>query len=427
MANKLGAAFLRCSLGPLNYAGGCILSSKFVEGLNELSSDNLYGGFSRGIEETARQAGVGVADVERLLPMAEVKAAAAHLDAAQRGAVAAWQMYAGHLGGLMKGVADLTVDGRAPDVSQFLARLAKKVVRDRPLSEPLQALADAVAQWLDLVEACGDRIGDGGELAAAYRRRRLQRIGVIAAAGLVIASSIGGVVWILSVRARVDAALAGADPCAAIAIDPGDLSRASSAQQKRAEELRATCEEAKKKEAEARAAVEKREAEAREAEARKKAHEAGCEALAQHLAAGALTGDDEALAGAKAALLGRVAKGAIDRADLAEADLPCADAPAGAKIADAFAAAVAATPLAWSRPDEVSDRVYAALVAKKDTLPGSPKQMLAAHADRVAMKAIVSRDDAFQARASKLCKLKDELGIPGGKYCATLFVIANKK
>jgi hypothetical protein len=426
MANKLGAAFLRCSLGPLNYAGGCILSSKFVEGLNELSSDNLYGGFSRGIEETARHAGVGVTDVERLLPMSDVRAAAARLDAAQKGAVAAWQMYAGHLGGLMKGVADLTVDGRAPDVSQFLARLAKKVVRDKPLSEPLQALADAVAHWLDLVEACSDRIGDGGELAAAYRARRLRRVGAIGA-GVVALAAIGGLaLWIGAVRSRVDAALSQQDPCAATAIDPSDLSRASGAQQKRAAELSASCEERKKKEAEERAAVEKREADARAAAEKKKAREAACDALAKDLAAGKLTAEDEALAGPKAALLARVAKGAVDKGDLVEGALPCADAPAGKPIAEAFAAAVAATPSAWARADDVSDQVYAALVDKRDALPGSPKQALAAHADKVAMKAIVSRDEAFKARATRLCNLKKELGIPGGKYCATLFVLAKK-
>lgn len=427
MANKLGAAFLRCSLGPLNYAGGCILSSKFVEGLNELSSDNLYGGLRRGIEETAKQAGVGVADVERLLPMNDVKAAAARLDAAQKGAVTAWQMYAGHLGGLMKGVADLTVDGRAPDVSQFLARLAKKVVRDRPLSEPLQALADAVAQWLDLVEACGDRIGDGGELAAAYRRRKLRRVGAIVAAGVLVAGSAGFALWIGAVRGRVDKALANADPCAASAIDPGDLSHASSAQQKRADELRAACDDTKKREAEAKAEAEKREAEAREKERVKKEREARCDALAQHLAAGALAAEDEATAGPKAALLGRVAKGSIDRADLVETELPCADTPAGAKIADAFGAAIAATPTAWARVEDISDRAFAVLVAKKDALPGSPKQVLADHADRYARKAILSPDDAVRARALKLCKLKDELGVPGGKYCATMIALANKK
>lgn len=427
MANKLGAAFLRCSLGPLNYAGGLIMSSKVEGGLNELSADNLYGGLKRGIDETAKQAGVRAADVERLLPMADVNACAARLDAAQKAALDAWRRYAGHLGGLMSGVADLTVDGRAPDVSHFLERLSKKVVRDRPLSEPLQALSGEVAAWLDLVEKCGDLIGDGEVLARAYRRRVMMRGAAIGAAGLTCAGAIAVVAWVSVVRSRIDAALAVADPCAAAAIDPGDLARASSAQSARVEALRAKCDEAKKREAEARAEQARREQEAREAEAKKREREAKCDALAQHLAAGELSADDAAAAGQGADLLGRVAKKAIAGPDLAAAELPCADTGAGKKIAEAYDTAVAASPMVWSRPDAVSERAYAALVARKDALPGSPKQMLAKHADRNASKAIVSKDDAEKARAMRICQLTDELGIRGGKYCATLFVLAGKR
>src|SRR6185436_2421023 len=153
----------------------------------ELSADNLHGGFKRGIEDAAQQVGVGVADVERLLPMADVHAAAARLDAAQRNAVDAWATYAGHIGGLLRGVADLTVDGRAPDVSNFLERLSRKVIRDRPLSEPLHALSVEVASWLDLVEQCGDILADGGVLAKAYRRRRIRQASLVGGAALVMA------------------------------------------------------------------------------------------------------------------------------------------------------------------------------------------------------------------------------------------------
>ncbi|APR80554.1 Hypothetical protein A7982_05901 [Minicystis rosea] len=426
MANKLGAAFLRCSLGPLNYAGGCILSSKVENGLSELSTDNLHGGLKRGVEETARQAGVGVADVERLLPMAEINACAGRLDLAQKNALQAWRMYAGHLGGLMKGVADLTVDGRAPDVSHFLARLAKKVVRDRPLSEPLDALSVEVASWLDIIEKCSELIGDGGVLARAYRRRRMQRVAIIGAAGVVCASAIGVVIWIHAVRARVGEALAATDPCTAVAINPDDLARASSEQQKLADERKAACEAVKRREAEARAEQEKREAERREAEQRKAAHAAQCEALAEHLAAGSISPADTAGMDA-AALLERVAKSALESADLVVADLPCKDTASSKKIEDAYATAVCASTMTWSRPDEVSERVYEALVAKKDALPGSPKQVLGQHADRVAMKAIVSKDDAAKARAMRICQLKDDLGMRGGKYCSTLFVLAGKR
>ncbi len=72
MAAKLGATFLIGAMGPVNYAGGCIISSRVPEGLRELTPDSLYGGVRRGIEESAKRVGVDVKDVERLLPMAEI-------------------------------------------------------------------------------------------------------------------------------------------------------------------------------------------------------------------------------------------------------------------------------------------------------------------------------------------------------------------
>jgi hypothetical protein len=168
MGNKLGAAFLRCALGPLHYAGGCIVAGKVAEGLRELTIESLHGGLERGVAEAAGSVGADLADVERLLPMADVKGAAARLDAAQRGAVAAWDIYSAHLGGMLKGTADLTVDGRAPDVSNVLERLSQKVIRDRPLADPLHDLAVEVGRWLDLVERCGDLLAGGDVLARAH-------------------------------------------------------------------------------------------------------------------------------------------------------------------------------------------------------------------------------------------------------------------
>jgi len=427
MANKLGAAFLRCSLGPLNYAGGCILSGKIPEGLSELGADNLHGGFKRGVEEAAKHVGVGARDVERLLPMSEIQAASTALDIAQKSAVEAWKMHAGHIGGMMKGIADLTVDGRAPDVSQFLLRLSYKVVRDPPLAEPLLALSKAVATWLDLVEHCSDLLADGGVLARAYRRRRLHQVAIAAALGVALASVLGVVLWLRGVRARVDAALGIFDPCAAGTIAPADLERATVEQKQRAADRLAACEDGKKRAEQARAEVQQREEKARAEEAVKKDHIDRCDALAQHVAAGQIAGGDDAVAGGKWALLARVARMTVERADLLETELPCGDTPAGAKLGDSFGAAVAASPGAWSRADDVGERARTALVTRKDTLPGSPKQVLAQHAEVVAKKALVSHDTGAVDRAAALCRLKDDLGIRGGKYCATVYAVSGKR
>ena len=427
MANKLGAAFLRCSLGPLNYAGGCILTGKIPEGLNELGADNLHGGLKRGIDEASKHVGVGARDVERLLPMADIEAAAARLDAAQKGAVQAWGTHAGHLGGLMKGIADLTVDGRAPDVSQCLARLSYKVVRDPPLAEPILALSREVASWLDLVEHCGDLLADGGVLARAYQRRRLRQVAVAVGAGVVAVSGLVVVLWLRGVRERVDAALAVIDPCAASTIAPADLERATSEQKQRAADRSAACDEGKRRAEQARAEAQQREDKAREVDRVRKDHADRCDALARHVVGATLVADDDAVAGGKSALLGRVSKSALERADFLETELPCGDTPAGAKLAEAYAAAVAASSKVWPRADELGPTARAALVARRDALPGSPKQMLAQHAEYLAKRALVSGDTGAMDRSVALCRLKDDIGIRGGKYCATVYAVAAKR
>ncbi len=420
MANKLGAAFLRCSLGPLHYAGGCILASKVADGLRELSADNLHGGFRRGVEEAAKQTGVGVADVERLLPVADVGAAAARLDTAQRNALVAWSAHAGHIGGLLKGVADLTVDGRAPDVSNFLERLSKKVVRDPALAEPLQVLAQEVACWLNLVERCGELLADGGVLARAYRRRQVRQA-VIAAAGVAVVAV--GLVFGLrlrAARARVDAVLSAADPCAALALDAADLARASSAQEQRAASLRVACEEQRKREEQTREEQRRREEQARAETQRRKDHEARCEALAERLAGSGPTADDEALAPGGAGLLGRIARRSLERGDLVKVALPCGDTPAGVRIGAEYAAAVVASPAAWANAEDVSARVHDILVEHRAELPSAPKQQLVRTADNLVKRAMIRKSPEIGDQAGRICKLKDDLGVGGAKFCGSL-------
>ena len=73
MAARLGATFLVGALGPVNFAGGLILGSQVPDGLRELAPDNLFGGLSRGIDFAAKRVGVSPSDVERLLPMGELR------------------------------------------------------------------------------------------------------------------------------------------------------------------------------------------------------------------------------------------------------------------------------------------------------------------------------------------------------------------
>src|SRR5262245_39352222 len=108
MAAKFGASFLVGALGPVNYAGTCILASRVPDGLLQLAPDSLLGGFQLGIGRVAKQVGVGAADLEGLLPMGELRTILARIGFSHKNAVEAWNMHAGQVGGFLKGIADLT-------------------------------------------------------------------------------------------------------------------------------------------------------------------------------------------------------------------------------------------------------------------------------------------------------------------------------
>jgi hypothetical protein len=420
MTNKLAASFVRCAVGPLHYAGGCLLSGKVPEGLRELAAESLHGGFKRGVEEAAKDAGVSVADVEHLLPIGDVNLASVHLDTAHRSAIAAWDMYAGQLGGLMTGVADLTVDGRAPDPSSLLERLSKKVVRDPALADPLHALSVEVGCWSTLVDQCGDLLANGEVLAKAYRARRIRRVllGVVAAIGLLALLPAG--LWLRAVRARVDAALAAPDPCAALDIAPRDLERATTAQRQRADDRRTACQQRRAQDAEAAEAARQHEDAVRREESAKQDRVARCDALATHVAGGEVQPDDAAAAAGQGPLLLRVARRALVPADMATTELPCADTPAGARLDDALATAVVASQAAWVAADDVSDRVASVLVAHASELPLQRKFALLAHAEKLVKRALIQKTPAAVDQATRLCKLKDDLQIRGARYCPAL-------
>ena len=420
MAAKLGGTFLVGAGGPVNYAGQCILSSRVADGLRELTPDSLYGGFRRGVEESARRVGVSPGDVERLLPMEQVRSLVNRLTVSQQNAVQAWTMHAGHIGGLLKGVADLTADGRAPDVGLCLDRLATKVSRDHELAVPLRALAVDVAEWQDLIARCRGLLDHGAVLERTYRMRRLRSLLAVVGLAAIMAGALGVVLWVRGARVRVDEVLAAADPCVASSIDPGDARRASSDQRRRLEERASACAARRASEATERDAARRRDARAAEEKLQKETLERQCAALADHLDAGSLAPEDSAFAGPRAPLLGRVAQGALDPADFGPAapDLPCAGSPIAPRLEAAFLKAVLASPARWASADDVSSIVAAALVAHVAELPGAAKQVFARRADDLAKKALLVGVPGLLPRAVRLCQLKDALGIHGGSFCA---------
>lgn len=420
MAAKLGGTFLVCAGGPVNYAGQCILSSRVADGLRELTPDSLYGGFRRGVEESAKRVGVSPADVERLLPMEQVRGLAARLAASQQSAVQAWSTHAGHIGGLLKGVADLTADGRTPDVGLCLERLAKKVSRDRELADPLHALANDVAEWQSLLARCRDLLDDGGSLERTYRLRRLRRVLAVAGLAGIIAGALGVVLWVRVARVRVDEVLASPDACVASAVAPGDARRASSDQRRRLEARAIECAAERASEANEREATRLSAQRAAEEKLQREALERQCEALAAHVEAGSLAPEDAAFADARAPLLRRVARGALDPADLgpSEPDLPCAGTPSAPRFKASFVKAVLAIPALWANADDPSRLVADGLVEHVAELPSAAKQVVARRADDLAKKALLVGVPGLLPRAIRLCQLKDALGIQGGSFCA---------
>ncbi len=420
MAAKLGGTFLVGAGGPVNYAGQCILSSRIADGLHELTPDSLYGGFLRGVEESAKRVGVSPGDVERLLPMNQVRSLVNRLTVSQERAVQAWTMHAGHLGGLLKGVADLTADGRPPDVGLCLERLAKKVMRDPQLAIPLRALAADVAEWQDLLARCRGLLDDGAALERTYRMRRLRSVLLVAGLAGIIAGALGVVLWVRGARVRMDEVLAAADPCVTLSIAPGDARQASSDQRRRFEERLSECAARRVSEANEREAARLREQRAGEEKLQNEALERQCAALADHLEARSLAPEDAAFADPRAPLLRRIARGALDPADFgpADPDLPCAGAPSAPRLEAAFVKAVLASPARWANAADPSKLVVAALVEHVAELPSSAKQVVARRANDLAKKALLVGAPGHFPRAIRLCQLKDGLGIPGGSFCA---------
>lgn len=420
MAAKLGAILTRCALGPLSYAGGCIMASKVPDGLRELAPEGLWGGLERGVDEVALRVGVGRMDVQRLLPMGELQVAMNQLEAAQRDAVAAWQLHAGHLGGLMAGIADLTVDGRSPDAGLCLERLAKKVSRDKPLAGPLRVLADAVTRWQELLEASCVALEDektGGRLARMYRRRQLAKAALAGSVAVAMVAVGALVARTAMARSRVDAALGAADPCAVHALALGDVAHASEAQAARLAERAKTCDDGRVAEAKRVEEQHAREAKVAAEERVRAAHAAGCRALADHLAARSIDDADRAVAGDAASLVERVATRSLQAADLGpkDAPLPCLDTPMAGAVRAVFARAVVVSP--WTRSDELSPAARSALAAAAGDVPRWAKGVVAARANTAAKQAIRSGNPDSMERAAALCELTTSLHWPAGSAC----------
>ena len=429
MAAKLGGVFLTCSQGPVNYAGACIQGSRMPLGIQELAVEGLWGGVQRGIAQTARLAGVNPRDVESLLPMAEIRASLQRVGACQQAALQAWSINAGHLGGLLQGIADLTIDGRAPDACECLARVARKVRRDRPFAEPIQALSEEIGRYQDLLIRCRGLLDEGGALARAYKRRRLRNaLAIGVSIGLAIAA-VGVLLILRAARARIDTALASPDPCAVSALPESDVDRGSAEQGRLVAERLTTCSDLrarKEREAEEQRRKEERE---REEQRRRAELDVKGDALAAHLAEGRLVPDDEALANDGGDLLRRILEKKLRPSDLGPESpaLPCVGAKGGDRVRAAFAEASLATVWTWIASFDPSDVTREALAARGDDLPLRARLMIGMRAADTSRRAILAGDSTGLLRAQRMCLFGAAVGAPIGRPCKAVKEMVEKK
>lgn len=418
----MGGLLLRLALGPMNYAASLFMQDRVPDALRELSRDSLMGGLDLGVAEVAKRAGVTKADVQQLFRAAEVEATLARVDATQRAAVATWSQHAGHLGRLLAGVGQLTVDARTPDAPTCLRRLADKLTRDQVLADPLRALADATADWENVLDRLRREIDAGGQLDRAVKLRKIRNVVVGVSGGLLVA--VGGIfaLRITGARARLDGALSASDPCTIAATIDGssaDLRWATARHKEGLETARRTCEEGR---AAQRKAEEEREAKARaEREQREAAQRriAECRGIADRLVSGALTEADKKAFGDASAFADRLAKGALEAGDLGPKDhpWPCADQPSSRTIMlELFASRVIANQI-WLSVERLSPETKAALEARKKDVPERTRQIFGSISEGRAKTALRKGTPELIAQAQDDCRFVEKLGVPTRDQC----------
>ncbi|EYF03701.1 Hypothetical protein CAP_5312 [Chondromyces apiculatus DSM 436] len=418
---------MTCVMGPLQFAGSCIQSGKLQEALPHLDPQALWGSLERGIAQTAALAGVNPGDVESLLPMGELRACIEQLTGSYRMAAHAWSVHAGHLGGLLKGLTDLTVDGRPPDSSVGLMRVARKLSRDKAVAAPLQHFADDIGRWQELLLHARNALDqDAGGLLRAYRRRRVRKLMAVCLPALLV---IAGVLYLLSMqraRARLDSMLADADPCIARSITPADVERGSAAQRNAVTERLRVCDEQITRQAREREEQQRREAQARESERLRTEREARCDALATRMETGKLSGDDESFEGAPAGLLRRIQTRTLTPADFGPEGpaLPCTRTPGEARLFRAFADAAFSSVWTWVTVVDPSPTARNALARRSADMPERARTVLGLRAVETARKAIMAGDPTLLTRAQRLCDFAEALTAVTGQPCQAARALA---
>jgi hypothetical protein len=419
MAVNLGEQFLNAALGPVNYAGRLIMNRKVSAGLAELTRENLMGAVDRGVVAVAKTVGVAKDDIDKLLPLPKLSELMRRIELNQRTAAEQWTVHTSHIGGLLSGIADLTADGREPDLALCVLRLSKRMQLDKALARPLASLAEDLDRWALLLRHCRYVIDNGEDLARAYRRRRRTRLLLLSAMAAIFGLGLSVVTTFFLARRRIDAALAAADPCSVEQLSASDVDKASGSQGAELDKRRKGCDE--KRAAEERAAAERAEDEAQAQHQAKVREERAreCDGFGRDLQGGAFDPKHNALAGKHAALLKRVADGALEPDDVTAsiAGLPCHDTPSATRVEIAFARAVVASATTWLPLRVPSKEIIDLLSRHKRQMDDYGMQLLDHRIEEESRLAVISGRKPDLERAAGLCNLKATLGMERHEHC----------
>ncbi len=418
MAERLGALFMNAAMGPLNYAAQCIVQQRVKEGIHEVAADPLAAAVQRGIETVAQTAGLPASYVTDMLPMAELKQVSARIKQHQEHAMRQWEAHTGPAGGLLGGVADLTLDTRVPDASICFLRLSKKLQLDKELAGPLRQLSDDLVTWQELIVSCRALIDDPSTLEAAYRHRRMVRLGVAITAVLAVAVIAVWLVRVRMARARIDEVLALDDPCTVDQAAEGDVSKASDEQLSAMADRETKCEAGK--EAVRQAELERLAEADRVAAAaeKKKLRLERCEKLGKSMATGTPVLSELEEAKPHEAFLRRVAKGALLPKDISDLDkLPCMDTSAAKAIGEPYLRTAVAMAAVWIYNRAPSPTAITLMSKGKGGVTDRDITIFERHVEEMAKRAVLKGEDESLKRTEALCNMKKTLKMRVGQHC----------
>ncbi|MBM4376175.1 MAG: hypothetical protein FJ095_13920 [Deltaproteobacteria bacterium] len=425
MARSVGEQFLHVAMSPLAMAGGSFRRGDVAQGLAELTAESLVGSVDRAIEAVAGAVGLPRGEVERVVPMAELRKKAARMAPIQAASVAQWERHMAHASSLLEAIAKLTADGRPPEAGLCLMRIATKMRLERDLAAPLRELAGLVDAWQETLIDLRTRLDAGKELERARLRRERTRLALIGAAivGFLGIAAAGG--WVARTREQLEDVLTRPNPCEVELLTEDQLRFANDLQREMARSRKSACaamrESVRQREERERVERERREQE----EATKRAKASACDELTKRLDG---TGDRTlaaqtlALFDRDASLHERLLRGTLEAEDVTRdlSKLTCVGGKGDAAIASAYAKALAASVETWGPRALPSRSARDLAIRGKSALTHNAREELTRVIDKRALDAIMSGRLGVIEDAVQACEVVQALEAQPRVYCRAI-------